>query len=235
MGLFDYFTKEGKLKRHVRRMSNRDTPPEDRELSAQWLADERSPKAIYGLITRFDMTLTQQLKDRNEKQYVFDLLVHIGEPVVAPLRTFLKECKHYAWPLRLLETLEGSEAVHEVVYERLIDELGKGSFKPEKKKELLVWLADRKHPGAMKAAAAFLEDFDEEVRFAAMSVIIKQKEPSAAGLLAPMFVRPEEDSNRIRHRLCEIFVQRGWSVGELDLTDKLANGFAQSGDRIVPA
>jgi hypothetical protein len=235
MGLLDYFTKEGKLKRHVRRMSNRDTPPEDREVSAQWLAEERSPKAIYGLITRFDMTMSQQLKDRNEKQYVFDMLVHIGQPTVEPLQQWLRNCKHYAWPLRLLETLEGEEAVIQVVYERLAEEAGKSSFAPEKKKELLVWLTSRRHADALTNAAVFLHDFDEEVRYAAAEVVIGQQDDGAAPLLAAMLASKEEDSNRIKHRLCEVFRARRWPVGDVDLDGKLPPGFVVQDGFIVTA
>ena len=47
-------------------MSDRDAQPEDRENSARFLAEDGSAKALMGLLTRFDMTITGQSKDRTE-------------------------------------------------------------------------------------------------------------------------------------------------------------------------
>lgn len=235
MGLFDYFTAEGKLKRHARRMSDRDAQPEDRDASARWLADEGSPKAILALLTRFDMRITQDMKDRAEKQFTFDLLRSLGDDVVTPLRAWLKKCKHYAWPLKLMVETEGEDAAVEVVFSLLDGPVGKASFEPERRKELLIWLAERQHTGVIEAVTPFLDDFDEEVRYAAAECVVKQEDDAGRPLLLAILANPKEESIRLKHRIAGVFKTRGWSVDDAELGGVLPDGFDAVDGRIVGA
>ncbi|MCB9680167.1 MAG: HEAT repeat domain-containing protein [Alphaproteobacteria bacterium] len=232
MGLFDMFTKEGKLKRHVRRMSDLNTQPEDREASARWLVDEGSGKAIMGLLSRFDMNVTQQLKDQAEKAFVYQLLVNMGEAVHRPLDAWLRRCKQYAWPLKLCVELQGEQVAMTAVFALLAGDVGKSSFEPEKRKELLVWLAERKHPEMVEHVAGFLKDFDEEVRYAAAEVLVAQETEAARPALLAVLADPQEDSVRLKHRLAGVFRTRGWSVGDAGLP-QLPAGFDVRDGRIV--
>jgi HEAT repeat protein len=233
MGIFDWFTKDGKHKRHMRRMADRDAQPEDREASAHWLAAEGSDRSIYALLTRFDVNLTQQLKDASEKELVLSLLTGIGQPVIGPLRQYLRACKQFALPLRLLAQLAGSDEAVQLAFELLEQEREKSTFQPEKKKGLLVWLAERKHPDAITHASSFLLDFDEDVRYAAVEVCLFQGTTDAREPLLAALARPEEDSSRIRHRIAEAFRARSWSVDGQDVGARLPRGFAVQADRIV--
>ncbi|MCB9666437.1 MAG: HEAT repeat domain-containing protein [Alphaproteobacteria bacterium] len=236
MGLFDMFSKEGKLKRHARRMADRDAMPEDRDASARWLAEEGSRPSIAGLLTRFDMNLTQDMKDRAEKQLVFDLLTGLGEPVVEPLNVWVRRCKQYAWPLKLLVALRDEDEAVTAVFEILAGPVGKATFEPERRKELVVWLAERRHAGIVEHVAPFLKDFDEEVRYAAAETLVAQGDDSARQPLLAVLANPEEESLRLKHRLAQVFRQRGWSVeGELGEETVLPSGFQVREGRIVEA
>jgi len=239
MGLFDFMlSPEKKIAKHVRRLTNRDSQPEDREASAAWLADQGTPQAILGLLSRFDMQLDHQLKDQGEKEQLFDLLVSLGKPVVEPTRVWLRQCKSFARPLALLGHLEGQDAAIQAAFEILeIEQQDGNDFKPQKKKAVLIWLADRRHDEAIDRATPFLDDFDEGVRYAAAEVIIAQKDDAGIEPLLGVLTNAEEDSNRLRVRLCEVFAQRRWPVGESEaaLADSLPNGFALSQGRIVKA
>jgi hypothetical protein len=233
MGLLDYFTTEGKIKRHASRVANRDSQPEDRDASIRWLSDEGSPKAIVGLLGRFEMTFSQGLKDAAEKEWVFQLLLAKGDDLEEPLRHHLRSCKQFHPPLRLLEQLRGADAATAAAFELLDGERNRSTFYPEKKKNLLVWLAERKHPEAVQRGTDFLGDFDEEVRYAALELIANQGTDSGAAPLLAALTRPGEDSNRLKHRICEVFAQRGWSVAGADLSGKLPIAFAVQDDHIV--
>jgi hypothetical protein len=231
VGLFDYFTREGKLKRHARRMADRDANPEDREASMFWLLDDGSPDALRGLLSRFDLQLSQQLKDKKEKDALYEHLVGVGADVVPPLREHLRYCKVHAYPLRLLAALEGEAAAVEAAVELLAKERG-ASFQPERKVALLLWLAERRHAGAIEAAAPFLSDFDENVRCAAVEVLVYQEDAAAAGPLREALQRDGEDSGRLRHRIAEVFKQRSWPVDDA-VSDHLPAGFAVAQGRVV--
>ena len=233
MGLFDRFTKEGKFNRHVRRMSDRDAQPEDREASARFLADDASPKAIMGLLTRFDITITGQSKDRAEKEFTLGLLRGLGAETSRPVRAWMAKCKSYAFPLRLMLEVEGDTATVEQVFEVLDGPAGKDAFEPGRRKELLVWLSDHPHPDAMARVGRFLDDFDEEVRYATAEVFVAQEDDAAREPLLKILANPEEESLRLKHRLATVFQSRGWSIAGAELEGKLPDGFAVRGDRIA--
>lgn len=216
MGMFDFMlSTEKKIAKNTRRLTNRDSQPEDREAAAQWLANEGSPIAIMGLLSRFDMKLDHQIKDSGEKDIVFSILRSVGEPVVDPCKSWLRQCKALARPLALLGDLQGEAAAIDAALEILQIERDQGSdFKPQKKREALIWLAEKRHPEAIERVTGFLEDFDEGVRYAAAEVMAAQRDDAARLPLLAALANPEEESNRLRVRICEIFTQRGWSISE---------------------
>jgi HEAT repeat protein len=236
MGLFDFFlSDDSKIQRHQRRLNNRDAQPEDREASARWLADSGSPKALLALLTRFDTALEHQLKDQGEKELVYSLLVGKGSATIEPTVAWLKSCKQVALPLRLYEELTDNSKAIEAAFELLAAERARDDFKPDKKKRLLVWLADQRHPGATTAAAPFLGDFDEGVRYAALEVLAAQDGPDAQEPLLAALLRPDEESNRVRVRIADVFANRRWTVDPARVADRLPSGYAVRDNRIVGA
>lgn len=234
MGLFDFFLSEDKkIQKQQRRLTDKNQQPEEREGAARWLADNGSGKALLALLSRFDMNLDNQLKDKAEKDLTYALLVQKGESLDKPLAVHLKRCRQFALPIRLLEELRGEEAAIEMVFSLLQHELEKDDFKPEKKTHLLVWLAERRHPGTIEAVRPFLKDFDEGVRYAAAEVLIAQGTDAAREPLLEVLTNPKEDSNRLRVRICDVFAQRRWPVDGSAVETALAEGFQVRDGRII--
>jgi hypothetical protein len=235
MGLFDYFTKEGKFKRHVHRMRDRDAPPEDRDASAQWLVDDGSPRAIVGLLGRFEMNLSQQMKDRAEKEWVFQMLVNMGQKVIEPTEHHLRRNKQFSYPLRLLEEVAGLDVAANMAFELLLAQAARNTFEPELKRALLLWMAEKRHAGIVAHAAPFLTDFDDEVRYAAAEAIVAQESDEAREPLLGALLNRSEDSIRLKHRVCEVFKARQWSVANAELAGLLPPAFTIQNERIVSA
>ncbi len=235
--MFDLFLSEEKrIGKNQRTLTNRDKQAEDRETAARWLNDNGSPKGIVALLTRFDMNLENQLHDKDEKQLVYGMLASAGEAVTRPLDRHLKRCRQLAMPMRLHIELHGLDATVEKVMELLQIELEKDDFKPRKKHDMLVWLAEHKHPRVIEAVTPFLADFDENVRYSAAEVMLAQGDDAARPALAAALANPEEESNRLRVRLAEAFQQRGWSVDDPDaVAAHLSERFALRGGRVVLA
>lgn len=238
MGILDLFlSEEKKILKHTRRLTNRDAQPEDREASVVWLADNGSPRAITGLLTRFDMNLDHHLKDSGEKDVLFQVLAELGvDKLDRPLRTWLRKCRQFALPLRLLEQTCGKPAAVDMAFELLRIELEKDNFKPEKKHQLLVWLADGSDPRCVEAAVPFLRDFDEGVRYAAVELLFKQEGDGAKEPLVARMLDEDEDSNRLKIRIAEGLVAKAWDLGEVaPEPDRLPEGFAMRAGKVVRA
>lgn len=207
-------SEDRRIQKEQRRVTNRDLQPEDREAAYKWLAENGSGKALVALLSRFDMKLEHQMKDGDEKEYVFGLLLaHGAEKVERPVRAHLRRCKTIAMPLRLLAELKGDREAVEMAFELLDAERARDDFKPEKKIDLLVWLVDHKHERAVEVVSPFLQDFDEGVRFAAAEVLIaQQQDDRVRPLLEAVIANPKEESNRLRIRLYELFQRKGWKL-----------------------
>ncbi len=228
-------SEDKRIQKEQRRVTHRDLQPEDREAAARWLSDNGSPKALVALLTRFDMQLEHQMNDRDEREFVYQLLVgHGPEALRRPLRAHLKRCRMIAMPMRMYAELYGDEAAVEMAFELLAAERERDDFKPGKKIDLLVWLVDHTHPGAIEACAPFLEDFDEGVRYAAAEVLLAQKDDAARPLLEKVLANPGEEANRLKVRLCEAFQRRGWPLDDPDaVAPNLPEAFEVRDGRIV--
>jgi hypothetical protein len=217
MGFFDVFlNEEARIQKNQRTLTNRDVQPEDRDAAARWLAANGKPKSLVALLTRFDLNLENQLKDKNEKEVVYRLLEEAGEAAVRPIERHLEKCRQVAIPLKLYVALQGEAAAIEKVVQLLEAERAKDDFKPQKKVDLLVWLVDRRHSHAISAATPFLEDFDENVRYAAMEVIAAQQDDAGRIPLEHVLRNKAEESNRLRIRVAELFVQRRWPLTDAE-------------------
>lgn len=237
MGLFDFLSgsEEVQLKRHAKRMTNINAQSEDRQASAHWLAHNGSPDAILGLLGRFSLNIDSQMKDANEKALIYDLLVDLGPKVCAPAREWMRKNASIAQPLRLVEHFEGREAVVAVLLDLLARE--NDPFKTEKKRQILIKLAEYRHASVAPAVIPVLDDFDEGVRYAAVEVLQNQEDAGVGPALARRLASPDEDSNRIRGRIAEIFSQRRWSLGEhaAAVAGNAPRGWQVQGDRVLPA
>lgn len=225
MAWYDFFTPNS-IPKHARRVQDRDLQADDRMQSLRWLADQKSPEALYALCKRFDLQLDHQLKDRGEKDAVIDMLVDAGPLSVEAARTHALHSANFQNSVRVIERMEGPAAATAVLLELLSHERVENEFHPEKKRTLLLTLAERQDPRIVEGARRFLVDFDEGVRHAAIEAMVAQPgdEPREALLLA--LSNPKEESTRVRGRLAEIFATRQWPVGDDPwLLDHLPGGY----------
>ena len=236
MGLFDFLTggsPEKQLAKHAARIRKKDATAEDRQAAAYWLAEQATTPAVEALLGRFEMTYEHHMKDVAEKDMVSDLVTELGPIAVEGLQRFLKRCKNFARPLALLRQVAGTEAALEILLDLIETEAEKSELKPEKKRELLIVLADFQDPRATDVAIRLLQDFDEGVRYASAELLIalEDTEDIREALLGALS-NTEEESNRLRVRIAEIVGGRSWSLGSHKdaLTQNAPIGWSVSGN-----
>mgnify|MGYP002632875458 CR=1 FL=1 len=209
----DIFTGNSVAK-HGRRMQDRDAQAEDRMKSAEWLAEQATPDSLLALCRRFDLQLEHQIKDREEKSAMVELLVGCGPLGAAAVRQHARASANFQFALRTLERIEGAGSATGFLLELLASERLENEFHPEKKRTLLLTLAERRDPRIVEAAARFLLDFDEGVRHAAIEAIAAQEGEAGRAPLELALKRRDEESTRVRGRLAELFGQRRWPIEE---------------------
>jgi len=238
MGLFDFLTggsPEKQLAKHGARIRKKDATAEDRQASAYWLAEQATTPAIVALLGRFEMTYEHHMKDVAEKDMVTDLVLELGPIAIDGLEHYLKRCKNFARPLSLLKQMAGKEAALNMVLDLIATEAAKSELKPDKKRELLIVLAEFQDSRSMDIAIELLEDFDEGVRYAAAEVLIglEQNEAVQVALLTAL-ANPEEESNRLRVRIAEVVGGRAWPLGvhTESISTNPPVGWSVTGDRL---
>ena len=99
--ILDLLSREGRQAARIRRaaktLTERYAQPEPRMDAAERLVRIGTPEAIYQLARRFTITSGNLEQDDQEKRWVRDLLVEQGEPVVAPLRRYIKGHDEITW------------------------------------------------------------------------------------------------------------------------------------------
>ena len=236
MGIFDFVTEltgntEKKIELYGRRVRHKDTPVEQRESAALWLAEEGSQPALVAMMGRFEMTYEHLMKDQVEKERVERLLLGSGTDAIPALEEFLRRGRNFPRALKVYEELAGSTKAKAMVLELVEVEFNKSGLKPKKKGDLLVTLSRFKGTDVTESAVRFLDDFDEGCRYAAAEVLANQEEtPEIRDALIGRLV-PDEESGRVKHKVAELAVARGWTVGEVDLPDgySVVNGVVKAG------
>lgn len=207
--------RDGKVRIYAKKIRNKDTPVEERQNMAYWLAEDGKDDAILAMLGRFEMTYEHGMKDVEEKQIVEGLVLELGEDAVIPLETFLRRCHAFARPMGLYERIAGAERARALILELLQTEYEKSELKPKKKKDLLIRLADFQGDDVRDSAVRFLDDFDEGCRYAAVEVLLAQEESAEVrDPLIAMLADTEEESGRLQHRIGEAAAARAWDLGE---------------------
>jgi hypothetical protein len=226
MGVFDLFSKDGRVerarKRNAARAVNKYSQSPDRMKSLQALRDDGSEDALYGLMRRFGMMYDKTIEDEQEKDWVFEALVEKGASILPALKRYLFSAESISWPLRVLDKVANREQELEVLKQVLERHEPGYERDPTKKIQLLNHLGTFKDPRVPPLLVPYLADMDEGVRYTAVEALIRQGDEAVAREpLLEDFVSDKEESLRIRIRTAEGFAELGWVVkGYRDSVEK---------------
>jgi HEAT repeat protein len=203
MAFTDYFTKEGKVKRLGKRLTEKFGPPENRQKAIAVLAEMGTPEALSALLLRFTINSDSRITDAEEKQAVFDHLVAAGETSIEPLRSFIREKNSVSWAMRALAEIVSPQELLDMVLKELERLSNEYSRDPEKKVQLLNWLTEQHvavDPRLGAVAQAFLGDMSDDVKIAALAVLLQQRDPQIREPLLRALV-DEDQSARVRKEI----------------------------------
>jgi hypothetical protein len=213
MGLFDVFKGGGGgLAKHVTRVANKRAQKHERWESIQVLADDGSDEALRALLTRFSIRVDPSITDGEEKNAAFLGVVQNGEAALGPVRDFLESSQTLAWPLKILKEIQSEEEVTTTLLELLAAMDTEYERDPQKKIDVIASLEERRDPRIVEAVTRFLEDMNETVRFYTVGAILTQDEADAA-LEAMTKALLAEESVRVRIRMLDGYIERGWTLG----------------------
>ncbi len=230
MGLFDFMSKERRdqraFDRHAGRVLRKTRAKDERmDESIHYLAELGTDEALFVLLKRYDVTIQSESMDRFEKELIHDLLVEKGARAIPPIVRYLQTSDAVTWPIQALRKITTDEKVVEAVLEVLDAEFDKDTFKPDKKARMLELLRDHDDERIAPVVVKGLKDFDETIRFGAVDCLLAQGDEVAREPLLALLTDEEEESQRIKQRIIEGFVETGWTV----------KGFRKAVEAMLPA
>lgn len=235
MGLFDYFSKDAANARKRegcrKKLTNMYYQSNDRLAAAEIAADmarQGDELALKVLFIRFENKAQNQTIDQEEKQFVVDLLVGLGQPVVPAIEHYIKTTTHAVyWPLQALEELCGRERLGEFIAE-VLEQTDNGYWRDPEKKIGLIQLAEQyQNPRLGTAIAPFLEDHTEDIRVKAVDGLLRNDYENAKDAILARLASGEEEARRVLVRMAEGVVDKQWPLGEYEaaLAEHLPSGF----------
>jgi HEAT repeat protein/PBS lyase HEAT-like repeat-containing protein len=217
MGLFDLFKagdKKGASKANpaakwADRVEKR-AQNYDRQEAINALSEMGTSEAVEVLLKRFTFHMDPSITDQEEKDAAFRGILKAGRAAVAPVRAFAAKAESLAWPMKIMdELLDEPEYVEELLkwLERWDTEYAKFV---DPKVQILTTLEEHKHPRIREEVERFLEDVNEPSRFHAVNALFAQGDAAALPALLKLLV--DEESVRVRNKIVEGLVARGWEI-----------------------
>ncbi|MEI6092438.1 MAG: hypothetical protein WCQ47_02000 [bacterium] len=210
-------------------MLNKHTPSENRYAAYEYFQDKISKaqkenksdefnSLVELFLSRFNIAISNSIKDDEEKRYIKSYLDSLGESVVEPVKNFINKNHIIAYPIEILDSIIGKEKTLDFLNTVLTteDTLFDDPL-VEKRIEILKQFAGSTYHDVLSKALVFLNDSDDRlviasIRFIRDYIFAEGKEmDKVAELMALKFVDPET-SARIRIELLNVFIEQDWKV-----------------------
>ncbi len=206
---------ERALKKNLQRAVDKHAQSPDRWRALEALRDDGSPEAILGLCRRFSLFYDKSIEDEQEKEWVYQVLLDMGDKVIGPLRRYMRETETLAWALKVLEGVTKGEQFREVLRELCEQNDNSYARDSTKKNQLLHFMGEHRDPVLAELTVPYLEDMVEDVRFHAVESLLAQRNEAISRLpLLSLLLQPTEESRRIKVRIIEGFAKNGFPVTE---------------------
>jgi len=217
MDLRELLTRKGRqrfaLERKIKKATSKWSQSAERMKAMYALAEDGSEAAIAGLVSRFGIQSDKSIDDEQEKEWVFDTLVAMGDRALPPIMRALRNAETISWPLRVAEKLLDRDKLWEAIEKQVLDTMEPGYERdPTRKIQLITYLGDTRDPRVAPAVAPYLEDQNETVRFTTVETLIRQRDEYGREPLLRLLVDAKEESLRTKARICEGLVDLGWDV-----------------------
>ncbi len=224
MGVFDIFKGKNKGSAAVKQPSDRDlvrmtkllstkmSQNYDRQEAIEELSKVATAQSTAVLLKRFDWSMEPSITDQEEKESAARGIVAAGEEALTPIRQHCKKAESLTWPLRALRDIVDEERYAEEllgILDLFDTEYVRNS---EPKIQLISALGDYPNEDVRIAVEPFLQDASEPVRFAAVTTVFAVENPESLPSLVTALA--EEESLRVRNRICSGLSERTWEIPE---------------------
>lgn len=188
-------------------------PSENRMKALEELRELHAPEGYAAMLQRFTVRVEPGQTDDEEKDYVCNTLIDVGEAAIGPIKQFIEKGEFPAWGLRALGGLVSRAEVVETILLALEREGPDYTRDPEKKVSLLRHLDPIEDDAVVARVVPFFADTSEDVRFSAIAAATHHPvEVAREPLIRALLTAHEEKSERMRRHAASALVRTGLDV-----------------------
>jgi hypothetical protein len=231
-----------KLASLAKKASSKKLQPFDRDEAIRGVLAIGTHEAAISLLRRFSLTVDPTITDQEEKQLVFDGIVSIGkgqrgkrvsdagkdakeisdEPltkaeikelrdaIIDRTRDYCKKAENLTWPIKVMRALLPDKAYEKELLALLGAWDTEYSRSVEPKVNIIQAMEDIHSDAIREAVEEYLDDVNETVRFHAVQVMFEQDNDVCVPALVSLM--QNEESVRVKNKVCEVIVKKGWTI-----------------------
>ncbi len=203
------------IARHKRRIKNKFGFGEDRHRAMEFFKELGGREGAVGLLERFMINTDASIRDEEEKQEVFEILVGFGAAVIPAIEEYLNRkdaaSVPITWPLKVLAAVASPDEAVAVII-RALTRLGTSyTREPERKALLVSQLAEYNDPRVVPALIPFLHDHRDEVQIETLEALTRKADETAREAMLQLLV-DEDTPVRLRASVALALQKLGWDV-----------------------
>jgi len=228
INIFD-FIKDFAWNMKVSVFNNKHTPKDNRD-AAFFYFESKAQKAIEKnneilfnkvlsvFINRFSITISNSIKDFEEKDKIKDLLISYNQRSIEPLKDYIRKEYHIAYPISVLEVLIGEQETLNFLNSVLTtDDTLFDDKLVEKRVDILKYFEGRTMFELLDKVMVFLNDSDDRLVIAAIRFLRDYDFSKNLNIesISENIIKKFLDENtsvRIRLELINILVEHEWKV-----------------------
>jgi HEAT repeat protein len=239
MGLFDFFKSkktsdagdEPAVDKNVLRLgrvaADKHAQNYDRIDAIHGLAAMATADSAAALLKRFTFYIEPSITDQEEKDAAFAGVVAAHDAAIQPILDFCQRAESLTYPLKMLGQILPEEGYVDELLELLSRYDTEYTKNSEPKLQILCELEGKKRDDVRLAVEPFMQDVNEPVRFHAVVTVFAQDDPQSIDAICEALI--EEESVRVKNKLCEGLIARGWQIPverQSEFKSALPSGFA---------
>ena len=213
---------EKKIQKLTKLASNPFAQPDVRMREMMRLIGDGSDAALKGVLKRFASNANGHIADEEEKQWLEDKLVDLGQDAILPLEHYIANEEKLTYALRAYRRLVGNARAADY-FSKILQAYGPADYRGVESKLQLVWqLAELlEQPGIMETLIPFLRDHSDDVAWAVMEIALAEADAnrlnpeiiSAIAAELGALVADDAVAPRMQQRAAEILCEKEWQVG----------------------
>ncbi|RME20538.1 MAG: HEAT repeat domain-containing protein [Deltaproteobacteria bacterium] len=206
---------EHAIAKHKKAIKNKYGQGEDRQKAIEFFSKLGGQDGYEGLLERFMVNVEPSIRDEEEKQQVYEILVGCGADVIPAIEKYINRRDSatvpITWPLKVLDAVATTDQAVKVIVAALRKMGTEYVREPERKVLLVAQLAEYDHPDVVPNLIPFLQDHRDEVRLEALSALVNKADEQAREPMLQLLV-DEDTPVRLRAAVAEALMKLGWTV-----------------------